>query len=183
MKTLQIIKKHGIQLPQYQERIIKELDKIESGRNCTIVYRKDCTNSLTKEAKQQISKVEKISIMPLRKGIDYSRQKNVIEKRQKEIIKWGFYKTKKCSHIKLDNNFAKHNTEEQYYLLFYPQSNKNAKPISEYIINGDDKKPYTSDQIKEMGILKDAYWNEMERKQKTVPSFYKLKIEGVIAIM
>lgn len=179
MKTSQIIRSKGIKLTAFQERIIKQLDKIGNGNTCTVVYKSDCTRYLKAEAKRNLLKVEKISIIPVTKGIDYSHKKAVIEKRQQEILQWGFYNTKESSYEKYDNSFAKNKKSDQYYLLFGPQPNKNAKSISEYIINGDETKKYTAQEIKEMGIFQDSYWN----KKSTETLFYTLKLEGILAIM
>ena len=177
MKTLSTIKKNNIKLTAYQEKIIKQLDKIKNGTPCTVVYKSDCSSKLKAAVKSTVSKVEKISIIPVTKGIDYSNKKSVIAKREEEIIKWGFYNTREPFYTKLDNSFAKNKKSEQYYLLFGPQPNKNARPISEYVLNGDNTTKYTSEQIREMGILQDSYWNK-----EGIP-FYTLKLDGVIAIM
>ena len=177
MKTLSIVKKNNINLTAYQEKIIKQLDKIKNGKPCTVVYKSDCTGKVRAAAKSTITKIEKISIIPVTKGIDYSHKKSVIEKRTEETLKWGFYNTKEPFYTKLDNSLAKSKKSEQYYLLFGPQPNKNARPVSEYILNGDDTKKYTAEQIREMGILQDSYWNK-----EGIP-FYTLKLDGVIAIM
>ena len=174
-KTMTVIKEKKIKLNDKQLKVIKMLDKIPNGQNATVVYRSDCTKHLKSAHSHSGFVVTKISTIPIQKGIDYNNKKSVKEKRAQQIEQTGSIITREAFYNKLDNNVAKHKTQEKYYALFGMNTNEKANADVVYELNGT---PIKKDELKNMGILRDSFWNRTEER----PEIMTLDLNNIVAV-
>lgn len=175
MKTMEIIKEKGIKLTDKQLKVVKMLDKIPNGRNCTVVYKSDCTKHLKAAYSHSGYIVTKLSTIPIQKGIDYSNKKSVQDKRADQIEKYGSIITREPFYEKIDNNVAKHKKAEKYYALFGLNTNSNAKSVVSFELNG---KTISKEDLQNMGILRDSFWKSTAER----PAIMTLELDNIIAV-
>lgn len=174
-KTMTVLKEMKIKLTDKQMKVIQMLDKIPNGQNATVVYKSDCTKHLKAAHSHSGYVVTKISTIPIQKGIDYNNKKSVIEKRKQEFEQNGFVAHHEAFYYKLDNNVAKHKKQEKYYALFGMNTNIKANADVVYELNGTSIK---KDDLKNMGILRDSFWNKSEER----PAIMTLELDNIIAV-
>lgn len=174
-KTMTVIKEMKIKLNDKQLKVVKMLDKIPNGQNATVVYESDCTKHLKAAHSHSGFIVTKISTIPIQKGIDYSNKRSVKEKRAHQLEQTGSIVTREAFYNKLDNNVAKHKSQEKYYALFGMNTNKKASADVVYKLNGED---ISKDDLKNMGILRESFWNKSEDR----PEIMTLDLNNIIAV-